>query len=400
MRLAIASVAGLAWLVLAWLLLRDAVPDGLAVGTIDVEAEFGADLVEEARRFERVLLGVWALSQATLLVTLWIYVRRGAGLTRESAAGPIGTGMLLGMLGLGLVWLAQLPFGLVALWWERRHEVSSVGYLEWIAGDWLELGAAFTFVSGALVIVMFLARWLGDWWWIPGGAVFVATVAAFALVSPYLAETSQARDPALVREADALERAEGTGDIPLRIEDVSGDTSQANAYAAGFGPTRAIVLWDTLLDFPDGQVRVVLAHEIAHHAGRHIEKAVAWFALFAFPSAWLLMRVTRRRGGMGAPEAVPVALFVVALVSLATLPLQNIVSRGVERDADWRALDATADPDAARGLFRGFASSSLGDPNPPTWAYVLLQTHPTLAQRVAMVDAWEAREASSKRDDP
>jgi len=52
------------------------------------------------------------------------------------------------------------------------------------------------------------------------------------------------------------------------------------------------------------------------------------------------------------------------------------------------------DPAAARGLFEEFATTSLGDPSPPTWAYLLLQTHPTLAQRVAMTDAWQARRRS------
>ncbi len=392
MRIVLGSGAALAWLACAWLLTRSDVPGGLDLGSVDVRQEFGAGLVAEARRFERVLLVLWVLSQATLLATLWLYARRGARFTRESAAGPIGTGMLLGMLGLGILWLARLPFGIVALWWERRHDVTHVGYLEWLAEDWLALGAAFTLISAALIVVMFLAQRLGEWWWLPGGVVFVGIVAVFAFVSPYLTtDTRPVRDPTLLREFSALERREQTGDIPLRIEDVSGDTSQANAFASGFGPTRTIVLWDTLLDFPDDEVRVVLAHELAHHAGRHIEKAVAWFALFAFPSAWLLMRVTRRRGGMGAPEAVPVALFAVAVVSLVTLPLQNLVSRGVEREADWNALEATRDPEAARDLFRGFAKSSLGDPSPPLWAYVLVQTHPTLAQRIAMADEWQDR---------
>ena len=60
----------------------------------------------------------------------------------------------------------------------------------------------------------------------------------------------------------------------------------------------------------------------------------------------------------------------------------------MESEADWKALETTHDPAAARGLFREFAVTSLGDPSPPTWAYLLLQTHPTLAQRVAMANAW------------
>jgi STE24 endopeptidase len=85
---------------------------------------------------------------------------------------------------------------------------------------------------------------------------------------------------------------------------------------------------------------------------------------------------------------VPLALVAAAALQLALAPAQNVVSRGAEREADWKALQTTRDPDAARGLFREFARTSLGDPSPPTWAFVLLQTHPTLAQRVAMADAW------------
>jgi STE24 endopeptidase len=153
------------------------------------------------------------------------------------------------------------------------------------------------------------------------------------------------------------------------------------------------VLWDTLLDgrFSDREVDVVLAHELGHHSGDHIAKAVAWFGLFALPGALLLMLVTRRLGGMGNPRAVPLALLFTAVWTLVTTPAQNIVSRRFEAEADWKALQATRDPEAARGLFREFAVTSLGDPSPPTWAYVLLDTHPTLAQRVAMADAWAAR---------
>ena len=57
---------------------------------------------------------------------------------------------------------------------------------------------------------------------------------------------------------------------------MSGDTSQANAYAFGIGPSARTVLWDTLLDgrFSDGEVDVVLAHELAHHSSDHIPEAV------------------------------------------------------------------------------------------------------------------------------
>ena len=90
--------------------------------------------------------------------------------------------------------------------------------------------------------------------------------------------------------------------------------------------------------FSDAEVRVVLAHEIGHHSSKHIPKALAWFALFALPGAWVLMRATRRRGGMGEAAAVPLALLVVAVIQLALAPAQAWISRRMEAEADWKAL--------------------------------------------------------------
>ena len=391
-RLVVAAAVAVGWVALAWLLAGSVVPDDLSLPTVDVDAVFGEQLVDRAERYERFLYVDWLLAKVVLLATLAVYARYGVRYARESAAGPIGTGMLLGMLGLAIAWLTQLPFALAALWWERRHGVSEVGYLEAIFGGWLGLGGTFVAVCIALLVVMALARRLGSWWWLPGAGVFALIAAVLVFSGPYLVTgLERPADPELQRTYDRYARAQGVDDIPLRVEEVSGDTSQANAYAFGLGPSARIVLWDTLLDgrFSDGEVNVVLAHEIGHHSSDHLLEAIAWFGLFAIPGALALMVATRRRGGMGEAAAVPLALLVTAVVQLALAPAQNLVSRRSEGEADWKALQTTRDPASARGLFREFAATSLGDPSPPTWAYVMLQSHPTLAQRVAMAVAWE-----------
>ena len=109
--------------------------------------------------------------------------------------------------------------------------------------------------------------------------------------------------------------------------------------------------------FTEDEQKVVLAHELAHHSQDHLPKGIGWFALFAIPGAWILMRTTRRRGGMGAPEAVPLALLVVAVLQLATLPLANHLSRRMEAEADWKALEVTRDPAALEGLMVGFSKT-------------------------------------------
>ena len=100
---------------------------------------------------------------------------------------------------------------------------------------------------------------------------------------------------------------------------------------------------------------------------------------------------------MGEPAAIPLALVIVAVLQLVATPGQNLVSRRMEAEADWKALQTTHDPTAARGLFRELAATSLGDPSPPAWAQLLFGTHPTLADRVAMADAWAARRPAEPR---
>jgi len=347
-----------------------------------------------AERYERFLDIVWVLSTLTLVAVLAVYARRGVAYVRESSAGPIGTGMLLAMLGLAIAWLVRLPFRIAAHWWDRRYGVDDVGYLSWLVGDWAVLAAEFVSVCFALLIVMALARRLGERWWLPGAATFVAIAGLFSFLSPYLVFGTRPLEYQPLRAAaDRYERALRLPHVPVRVLDV-GDTRDVNAFAAGIGPSRRVVLWDTLLDgrFSLGEEEVVAAHELGHHASQHILKGLAWFAVFAIPGAWILMRATRSRGGMGVPEAVPLALLVVALLQLAAAPARNWISRRMEAEADWKALQVTHDPRDFERLMVGFQTTSLEDPRPATWAYVILADHPTLEQRVDMARAWAARE--------
>lgn len=394
-----AAVLATGWIVAAVLLWKSSrVPTNLHSPRIDPGDVFSAAELRRASRYERFLRFDYLLSDLALLAVLAVYAAKGARFARESAAGRIGTGMLLGMLGLAFVWLAQVPFGLADLWWERRHGIARVGYFEWLTGDWLGLGGTFLFVSLAIVIVMALAGVLHDRWWIVGGPVFVGLVVLFVFVSPYLIPTHGLRDPALAAEARRMEKAEGIHGVPIEVQDVHRETTAANAEATGLGPSRRIVLWDTLLDgrFERREIRFVLAHEIGHLARNHLVKGIAWYALFAIPGAFLIAVGTRRRGGMEQPAAVPLALLILVVLELAASPVQNVISRHIEREADWMALQTTRDPDGGRALFRHFGTTALQQPDPPTWAYLLFDTHPTIVQRIALIEAWRARERRTR----
>jgi STE24 endopeptidase len=101
--------------------------------------------------------------------------------------------------------------------------------------------------------------------------------------------------------------------------------------------------------------------------------------------------VTRTRGGLYEPRAVPLALFVLAVGSLALQPFASAVSRELEAEADWVALETTRDPESARDLFQGFTRAALEDPTPPRWAHLAFDTHPSIEERIAMATAWERR---------
>jgi STE24 endopeptidase len=375
------------------LLWRTAVPGDLRLPDVDPAALVPAAPLERAERYERFLRIDFVLSQLVLLVVLALYAWRGASFAKESAAGRIGTGMLLGMIGLGLVWLSQLPFRLAEVWWDRRYDQTDAGYVESLFENWFALGAEFLFICLALLIVMAIAGRFPRRWWLGAAPVFIALAVLFSFVAPYLFPTERA-EPMLRADARRYALAQDTEPMRVAVEDVSEYTDAPNAYAVGLGPTRRVVLWSTLLDgrFSDGEVRVVLAHEIAHHSRNHLVEGLAWYSLLAVPGTWLIAVATRRRGGLAQPAAVPLSLLVLVGLQLASLPLQNAISRHMELEADWVALDTTRDPASARALFRHFSTEALADPDPPAWSRFLIDSHPSVVERVALAEAWRERD--------
>jgi STE24 endopeptidase len=385
--LAFAALLGVA----AWLLWDTSIPNDLRLPDVEPSAVLDSARLEEARDFELFLRISFLASLAVVIAVFVGYALWGGRFVRESAAGRIGTGMLLGMLGLAILWLIQTPFALVDHWWARRHDVSELPYVDWLIINWFALGSEFLFICLALLIVMGLAGWLGFWWWVPGALVFTGLVALFTFVSPYLIPAQEEPPPWVVDQADQLAAEQGLPEIPVKVQVVE-SWEAPNAAATGLGPTRRVILWDTmLLSFGEDEITVVLGHELGHHSANHLWKNIGWYALFAFPGALVIALVTRRRGGMREPLAVPLALLVFVVLQTIALPLQNTITRHMEEEADWIALQTTEDPEGARKLFRGFAREALLDPDPPWWSYHLMETHPVIVDRVAMAEAWRER---------
>jgi STE24 endopeptidase len=145
------------------------------------------------------------------------------------------------------------------------------------------------------------------------------------------------------------------------------------------------VIWDTaLLSLVEPEIRVLVSHELGHVQAHHVWKSVGWLFLFALPGAYVVARATRRRGGLGRPAAVSVALLAITLLQLALLPAVTAISRRYEREADWLAMEATRDNVAFEELTGKLARAALADPEPPRWAKLVLETHPTPLERIEL----------------
>jgi STE24 endopeptidase len=379
------------WIAAAALLWRTEVPGDLRLPDVKAAELFPAEHVEEADEYAGGHRLLWAGSTLVSLALLALLAWRP----------PPGRRPLLVLVAvLAALWLARLPFGVAAHWWRRRHGISSQGYLDWLVSPWLDVLGGLAAAVIALLLAIALERRLGRHWWLAGGPALAVLGAAVVLAQPLLwaPRLEPLRDRELAGDISALAAELGVEVDRVDVKDASDRTVRANAEVVGLGPTRTVVLWDTLLDgrFERGEIRWVAAHELGHVGRSHLWKGLAWLGLLSVPIAWIVARAAERRGGVGRPAAVPVVVLAAVAVELALLPLTNAISRRYEAEADWVALEATRDPDAATGLLRKFSLTGLSDPDPPAWSRALLSSHPPLVDRVAMARAWELRRPGAR----
>lgn len=228
------------------------------------------------------------------------------------------------------------------------------------------------------------------------GLVLAGSFVYPVVVEPLFNSFSSLPDGPLRREVLALADREGVPVDDVLVADASRRTTTLNAYVSGFGSTRRVVLYDTLVaDLPRDEALAVVAHELAHARHRDVVVGSILASLGVMAAVGLLAvvwpgagDVRRRRlaGGGG----VPALLAVAALASFASSPVQNAVSRAIEARADVDALNATRDRAAFVDLQRALALRSLADPTPPAWSQLWFGTHPTVLERVAIADRLSA----------
>ena len=376
----------------AYLLLRTKVPGDLSPPRLDAQKVFGADVTRAGMRFDRFFDLEWLLATPAMFAVLAVFLVRGPRLARRLGLGPVNAGIITAVFITVVVWAVSVPFDIAASWWSRRHGI--------LQRSWSSIvfepvgGLVRTTVSTTIVIAvaLLLAKRLPRTWWLAAAGVVLVLALGLQFVLPYTQRigTHPVRSQQLAAQIRTLEQREHVGHPAIRVATVSGETSAANAFSIGIGPSRSVIIWNTLLDgrFTPSEVRFVVGHELGHLARWHIWKGIAWGVLFGLPIFGLVAYVTGRRGGLRRPENVPLALFTLALAGLVITPLANGVSRRYEAEADWMAVQSTRDPSAGRALFQDFVRTDLQNPDPPGWVNVLLEDHPSALQRVEQVEAW------------
>jgi STE24 endopeptidase len=356
--------------------------------------DFSHDDVERAARYHRpryVAMCVdLVLSVALLAVLQWAWL------------GPWHL-----VDGLGWAGAAAAYAGIVTAIGALVHEPVSFwrGYLQerqWgfstqSAADWLIDQLKGEAVGVLLLAALWtglvgIARWLPSAWPLAAAAALALAIAFLSFVAPVVLEPIFNRfrplaDERLAAELRALAERAGVPVRDVLVADASRRTTKVNAYVSGLGKTRRVVLYDTLLEAADeDELKLVVAHELGHRRERHIVKATT--GAMAGAALWVVLLWALLGSRLASPRELPLVLLVsLGLRLLAAAPTAALF-RHWERVADRFSLELTHDLPSFERTHLQLARKNLGDLAPPRLAYLLLFSHPTAPERLALGRAW------------
>lgn len=369
-----------------------------------------ADQVEQGRAFRAALRpNRYAALVIGLVVALLLGLTPIGARLVELAGRPFGghwvAQALLG--GLAVVLLADLLTLPFSAWRHRiltEYGLATQGWSGWAVDLVKSYAVGAVIASVALLGFYTVTRLAPRWWWAVGAAGAAALVVLLSFILPVLVEpvfnkfTPMPPGP-LRAELTALAERDGVPVRDVLVADASRRTRAVNAYVSGFGPTRRIVVYDTLLrEAPPTEVAAVVAHELGHAKDRDVltgtilgalGAATAVVGLYLLGGFGPLVRAAGA-ASIAEPRAVALLLALVTVAGLVATPAQAAVSRQIERRADTHALTLHGDPAAYEAVHRRLSAVNLADPDPPRWEYLYSATHPSTVERIAAARAYAA----------
>lgn len=382
---------------------RDVVPAPFA-GTISLAAhQKAADYTMAKSRF-----GVVEMAWSAAVLLGWTLLG-GLGLLNELLIGWMGTGMwqqLTLLAGFSLIGgLLDLPFSL----WQTFRLEERFGFNKMTLRLWLG-DAVKGVVVGAIIglplaaLILWLMGAAGASWWLWAWVVWVGFNLTLMLVyptfiAPLFNKFQPLDDATLKSRVTALMKRCGFAAKGLFVMDGSKRSAHANAYFTGFGSSKRVVFYDTLLrQLSASEVEAVLAHELGHFKHRHVLKrmvamfamSLAGFALLGWLSSqvWFYTGLGVQPNMTGPNDALALLLFMLAVPVFGVFlsPLGAMLSRKHEFEADAYAVSQTNSSDLSNALLKLYqdnASTLTPDPVFVKFYY----SHPPASERLARMAA-------------
>ena len=375
-----------------------------------VPAQFSADVTLDAH--QRAADYTSAKTRLALLSTavdtallLWLTFGGGVQLMYDIASrwfdGEIARGLVLIALVTVVTTVVELPLGLYRTF--RIEERFGFNKMT-VALYWTDFAKS-TALAAALGLplvacVLWIMQVAGEYWWLYAWGVWVVfnlfMLAAYPTwIAPLFNRFSPMQDADLKERVEKLLARCGFKVKGLMVMDGSRRSSHGNAYFTGFGNSKRIVFFDTLLArLTPPEVEAVLAHELGHFRLRHVAKRIVWIFVGSLAFLWLLDYVMHQDWfyeGLNVDArstAVALVLFFLVVPSFTFLlqPLLSSYSRKHEFEADRYAAQNASASDLASALVKLYKdNASTLTPDPVHSAFY--DSHPPALARISRLQA-------------
>ena len=305
-----------------------------------------------------------------------------------------------------LSYVLYFPLNYLGYHLSRKYQITTQGFQSWLKDGiidfWVNFGTTFIIV---LALYYFIARSARKWWlymWFAS----IPFILFFMFVKPVVIDPLYndfypLKDKELEEKILSLaEKAHIPAEHVYEV-DMASKTNAMNAYVTGIGSNSRIVLWDTTLNkLGQDEILFIMAHEMAHYVEKHIYIGIALYLVFGFVGLWMTARimdyVLDRWGkqlhikSLASSSSLPVFLCVISMLSFLSSPVSNAISRYEEKRADTYAIEMVNDKEAAIETFQELSKASLTQVNPPFLVKVFRYGHPTMMERITMIEQYPA----------